>query len=68
MSKVMRNFELDLWELGNKFEWWDLSVEIWVTSKPNMPLDFEIILLGVSVWDVNPMFSNSIYLSLSHPK
>ena len=28
MSRVMRNFELEKWELGNEFEWWDLSVEI----------------------------------------
>lgn len=49
MSKVLGNFEFELWELGNEFERWDLSAEIWVTSKPNMPLDLEIILLGVSI-------------------
>lgn len=67
MSKVLGNFEFELWELGNEFERWDLSAEIWVTSKPNMPLDLEIILLGVSIWDVNPMLSNSIYLFPSPP-
>ena len=30
--RFWENFELEIWELGNEFEWWDLSVEIWKLS------------------------------------
>ena len=28
MSRVMRNFELEKWELGNEFECWDMKIEL----------------------------------------
>ena len=67
IRRVMRNFELELWELANEFEWWDLSVEIWMTFKLSVELASSIQFLKEYFRSISILpKSNMIWIQLVH--